>query len=75
MNYVVWALIILLLIVRNDFWNWDDPTLVFGFLPVGLLYHAGVSVAAAVLWYLATIFCWPKGVEDVEPVKGEEAPA
>jgi hypothetical protein len=63
MRYVVWALVVLLVILHQDNWFWDDPRLVFGFLPITLLYHAGLSVAAGVTWYLATVFAWPKELE------------
>jgi len=35
-----------------------------------LVYHAGVSVAAGLLWALAVKYCWPAGVdvgEEVQP--------
>ncbi len=32
--------ILVLGLLHQDFWFWDDPTLIFGFLPVGLAYHA-----------------------------------
>ena len=57
------VLIALLLIFHQDNWYWNDATLVWGFMPVGLLYHAGISLAAAFVWFLATIFLWPKEVE------------
>ena len=57
--FLVWGLVLLLLIIHQDNWFWDDNTLVFGFMPIGLLYHAGISVAAATTWYLATLFAWP----------------
>ncbi len=63
MQYVVWLLIVLLIVLHQDNWLWDDPYLVGGFLPIGLLYHMGISLAAAVVWYLATIFCWPPELE------------
>ncbi len=55
----VWALVALLIIVHQDIWFWDDARLIFGFLPITLAYHAGISLAAAGTWYLATLFCWP----------------
>lgn len=64
MKYVVWGLVVFLLIVHQDIWFWDDPTLVFGFMPIGLLYHFGISLAAAFTWYLATLFCWPEHLEE-----------
>lgn len=55
-KHFIWGLVVLLLIVHQDNWFWDDTTLVFGFMPIGLLYHAGISVAAGVTWFLATKF-------------------
>jgi hypothetical protein len=67
MRKVIYGLIILLMIVHQDFWWWDTPRpLVFGFIPVGLAYHALVSVLAATLWGLAVKYCWPVGVDEVE---------
>ncbi len=66
MRGLVYGLIVLLAVLHQDFWWWDDSdTLVFGFVPVGLAYHAVLSMAAALLWALAVKFCWPAGV-DVE---------
>jgi hypothetical protein len=59
MKYVVWTLIALLIVLHQDVWFWDDRRLVFGFLPVSLAYHMALSLAAAAVWYLATIFAWP----------------
>lgn len=56
---IITVLVLLLLIVHQDNWFWDDGTLVFGFLPVGLLWHAGISVAASAVWLLATQIAWP----------------
>ncbi|HCS50256.1 DUF3311 domain-containing protein [Rubinisphaera sp.] len=60
MKYAVYGLVVLLLIIHQDFWLWDDKTLLFGFMPIGLFYHACISLAAAATWFLATIFCWPE---------------
>jgi Protein of unknown function (DUF3311) len=64
MKKLVYAMIVLLALAHQDFWWWDriDP-LVFGFIPIGLAYQAGVSIAAATLWAMAVKFCWPKGLE------------
>ena len=38
----VWAMagFIVLAVLHQDGWNWDDGDLVFGIMPVGLAYHA-----------------------------------
>lgn len=62
--YIVAALVLLLLILHQDNWFWDDDTLVFGFLPIGLFWHACISVGASVTWAIATKIAWP--IEDEE---------
>jgi len=59
MTYLVWTLLALLVVLHQDVWYWEDDTLVFGFLPVGLAYHVGLSLAAAATWLLAMKYAWP----------------
>lgn len=66
MKYVVWGLVGLLLVLHQDYWQWNKADLVFGFLPYSLVYHIGISLAAAAVWLLAIKYCWPRGVDDVE---------
>ena len=66
MRGFVWLLVVLLVVVHQDNWFWNDNTLVFGFMPIGLFYHACISVAASITWFLATRFAWPT-VETHDP--------
>lgn len=67
MSKLIYGLIVLLAILHHDWWYWDDSeTLVLGVVPIGLAYHAGVSLAAAILWALAVKYCWPAEVDDIE---------
>ena len=76
MRKTVYGLIVLLAVVHQDFWWWNDAeTLVVGFVPIGLAYHAGVSAAAAVLWALAVHYCWPAEVDDLDEFVSTDAPA
>lgn len=59
MRYVVWLLVVALIILHQDLWYWDDRTLVGGFMPITLLWQAGISIGAGFVWFLATIFAWP----------------
>ena len=54
---------LLLVVLHHDWWLWDDPTLVFGFLPVGLAYHALYSIAAAGVWIFIIKYSWPSETE------------
>ncbi|MGA7393976.1 MAG: DUF3311 domain-containing protein [Terrimicrobiaceae bacterium] len=53
-------------LLHQDFWNWTrvEP-LLFGFLPVGLWYHAAYSLLASVLMWLLVKFAWPKSLEEL----------
>lgn len=51
-------------LLHQDIWLWNDGRFLFGFLPAGLAYHAGYSLATAVLWALAIRHAWPGGLEE-----------
>ncbi len=59
MKRVIAILVIALMIAHQDIWYWNDETMVFGFMPIGLFYHVCISVAAALVWLLACQFAWP----------------
>ena len=71
MRKLVIVLIIALLILHQDNWFWNDGTLVFGFMPIGLFYHALLSLAAGITWLLAATFCWPPALD--APVDAAQA--
>ena len=72
MRPLVWCLVVLLVILHHDLWNWDNASLVLGFLPVTLAYHAGISIAASVVWYLATRYAWPDNVDEAAAVESTD---
>jgi len=64
-------LLVLLLVtvyaLHQDFWNWKKAEpLVFGFLPIGLAYHAGFSILAAITMAILVKFAWPAHLETTE---------
>ena len=63
MKYLVGSLVVLLVVLQQDYWQWDDASLVCGFLPYSLAYHVGISLGAAVVWCLAVQFCWPRDLD------------
>jgi hypothetical protein len=65
------ALWILMMAVRQDAWNWRDPSLVWGVLPVGLAYQVGYSLLAAVVMALLVRFDWPVELEGLEEPPGD----
>ena len=50
-RWILYITLVALFLLHNDFWLWDNPKVVLG-LPIGLLYHIGFCVAAAVLMAL-----------------------
>jgi hypothetical protein len=67
------VLIVAVYLLHQDFWNWKSAEpLVFGFLPIGLAYHAGYSVLAAILMAILVNVAWPKHLEDVEPTETDK---
>ena len=48
----------------DHLWNWDSTSVVFGFMPTGLAWQAGISLAAAAGWALMMRVAWPTRVED-----------
>ena len=61
---LAWGLVLLAAILHYDFWNWGETSLVFGFMPTGLAYQAGISILACVAWTLVVKFAWPDRVEE-----------
>jgi uncharacterized protein DUF3311 len=66
--------VVVLYILHQDIWNWRTAyPLVFGFVPIGLFYHACFSVAAALLMWLLVKFAWPGHLEkEVEQKASKE---
>ncbi|MEM7782828.1 MAG: DUF3311 domain-containing protein [Planctomycetota bacterium] len=66
MRAVLILLIAGLIVAHQDFWYWEDTTLVWGVLPMGLFYHVCISLAASLVWLIACTFAWPKGIDEFE---------
>lgn len=63
----IWIAVVILIIAHQDNWLWENDTLVLGFIPIGLFFHACISVAASLTWFFATRFAWPSDVDDTTP--------
>lgn len=66
--------VVVLYILHQDFWFWRTPyPLVFGFVPIGLFYHACFAVAASLVMWLLVKFAWPSHLEkEVEQQTSKE---
>ena len=58
MRWLLYAALVILYLLHNDLWFWDDARAVLG-LPVGFTYHIAYSLVAAGLMALLVRFAWP----------------
>jgi hypothetical protein len=58
------CLVAVIYALHQDFWFWRTAQpLVFGFLPIGLFYHAAYSLACAALMAVLVKHAWPGHLE------------
>ena len=64
MKFLLLIVIAALYLLHQDVWFWREARpLVFGFLPIGLAYHAGYCVAVSLLMWMLTRVAWPADLE------------
>lgn len=67
------SLILFVFLLHQDCWNWKKTEpFVLGFLPVGLAYHAGYAILAAIMMALLVKFAWPKELDRFESTLEDE---
>jgi hypothetical protein len=65
---LAWVLVVGLLVAHQDFWVWSgNAERSFWQLPSGFVYHVGLSLVTAVVWWIVTMECWPDDDLDQEP--------
>jgi uncharacterized protein DUF3311 len=58
----------ILYVLHQDFWFWRSARpLVFGFLPIGLFYHAAFTVGCALVMWLLVKQAWPGHLDPESP--------
>ncbi len=63
-----------LYVLHQDFWFWRTARpLVFGFIPIGLFYHACYTVVTAMVMYVLVKYAWPSHLEEGVGNEGGEA--
>jgi hypothetical protein len=66
---------VVLYALHQDVWFFKTAyPLFFGFLPIGLAYHAAYSVACALLMWLLVAQAWPSHLEDEAPDEERRPP-
>jgi Protein of unknown function (DUF3311) len=57
-------LVAIMYALHQDFWFWSTRApLVFGFLPIGLFYHAAYTVVTSALLWVLVRLNWPAHLE------------
>jgi hypothetical protein len=69
MKWLLTLIVIVVILLHQDLWNWKNNTLVLGFIPIGLAYHIGYSCLAALTMWLLVRLAWPKHLEEEEEEK------
>lgn len=70
-RFLLVLLVIAVYVLHQDVWNWRAAhPLVFGFLPIGIAYHACYTIAVAGLMWLLVRFAWPAHLEETDAVTG-----
>ena len=62
---ILYGVLLLFYLLHSDLWWWDDASLVLG-VPIGLLYHIGYCLAAALLMAGLVKWAWPAHLERSE---------
>ena len=62
---LLYAALLLLFILHNDLWLWDEPQFVLG-LPAGLTYHIGYCIVVSLVMALLVRHAWPRHLDDRE---------
>lgn len=63
MKYALALLVATVYVLHQDFWNWNNRSLVLGVLPVGLAYHAFYACLAATMMFILVKLAWPTKLE------------
>ena len=66
MKWLATVWVIVLIALHQDFWLWTNKTLVFGLLPIGLVYHTGYALVAALTMWMLVKVAWPKELDELD---------
>ena len=75
MKYALTLLAVIVYALHQDFWNWNDRSLVGGILPVGLAYHAFYAFLASMMMFVFVKLAWPTKLEAEIEALGDAARA
>ena len=60
MRFIFTGIVVAVYLLHQDLWFWRTARpLVFGFLPIGLFYHAAFCLLCSAVMMLLVKFAWP----------------
>jgi hypothetical protein len=60
MRLILTSIVVAVYLLHQDVWFWRNARpLVFGFLPIGLFYHAAFCLLCSAVMMLLVKFAWP----------------
>jgi len=66
-KWVLALFVLTVYLLHQDCWNWRKAEpFVFGFLPIGLAYHAAYSLVAAFMMWVLVRHAWPRELDEME---------
>jgi hypothetical protein len=61
---VAWLLVAVMYVLHQDLWFWHAARpLVFGFLPIGMAYHAAYTIAVSIMLAWLVKRHWPSHLD------------
>jgi hypothetical protein len=71
-SFLLAVIVLVFYFLHHDVWFWRTAhPLVFGFIPIGLFYHACYSVGASLVMWILVKYAWPSHLQAAEE---EDAP-
>lgn len=64
MRFILASVVIVVYFLHQDVWFWRTARpLIFGFLPIGLFYHAAFCLLCSAVMMLLVKFAWPLNLD------------
>lgn len=63
MPWLLTLLVLAVVLLHQDTWFWNSRALVFGFLPIGLAYHAAYTLLCSMVLWTLILYVWPDQLE------------
>jgi hypothetical protein len=70
-RFLLVLVVLALYVLHQDIWFWRKATpFAFGFIPIGLFYHACFTIACSLVLWMLVKYAWPAHLE--EEIEGRD---